>query len=94
MTGATMPTIKPITALRNTNEISEICHSIDEPVFITKNGYGDMVIMSIETWEKEQALLSVHRKLNEAETALANGQKPIDASQVFRGLREKYDYGA
>ena len=46
-----MPQIRPITDLRNTNEMSEICHSKKEPVFITKNGYGDMVLMSMETYE-------------------------------------------
>ena len=48
-----MPQIRPITDLRNTNEISEICHARPEPVFITKNGYGDLVIMSIETYEQQ-----------------------------------------
>ena len=46
-----MPQIRPITDLRNTTEISDICHAKQEPVFITKNGYGDLVIMSIETYE-------------------------------------------
>ena len=46
-----MPHIRPITDLRNTNEISELCHAQNEPVFITKNGYGDLVIMSMETYE-------------------------------------------
>jgi len=46
-----MPQIRPITDLRNTNEISEICHSKNEPVFITKNGCGDLVVMIIETYE-------------------------------------------
>ena len=46
-----MPQIRPITDLRNTTEISELCHSKKEPVFITKNGYGDLVIMSMETYE-------------------------------------------
>ena len=45
-----MPQIRPITDLRNTNEISELCHARREPVFITKNGYGDLVIMSMETY--------------------------------------------
>ena len=44
--------IRPISDLRNTNEISEQCHKTDGPVFITKNGYGDMVIMSMEYYEK------------------------------------------
>ena len=43
-----MPVIKPITELRNTNEISELCHQQQEPIFITKNGFGDLVVMSIE----------------------------------------------
>ena len=46
-----MPQIRPITDLRNTNEISELCHARREPVFITKNGYGDLDIMSMETYE-------------------------------------------
>jgi len=50
--GESMPQIRPITDLRNTNEIFEICHSKNVPVFITKNGYGDLVIMSMETYEK------------------------------------------
>lgn len=44
--------IRPISDLRNTNEISEQSHKINEPIFITKNGYGDMVIMSMEFYEK------------------------------------------
>lgn len=51
-----MPKIIPIRELRNTNAISELCHSTDEPVFITKNGYGDMVIMSLETFEKNSGM--------------------------------------
>ena len=46
-----MPQIRPITDLRNTTEISELCHAKREPVFITKNGYGDLVVMSMETYE-------------------------------------------
>ena len=46
-----MPVIKPITDLRNTNEISELCHKQQQPVFITKNGYGDLVVMSLETFQ-------------------------------------------
>ena len=44
--------IKPITDLRNTNEISKLCHESDEPIFITKNGYDDLVVMSNETFDK------------------------------------------
>ena len=46
-----MPQIIPIKDLKNTSDISDLCHTSQEPVFITKNGYGDMVIMSMETYE-------------------------------------------
>lgn len=52
-----MTIIRPITDLRSTNAISELCHQSKEPVFITKNGYGDMVIMSMDTYEKMTAQL-------------------------------------
>ena len=46
-----MPQIIPIKDLKNTSEISEMCHKTDEPIYVTKNGYGDMVIMSMEIYE-------------------------------------------
>ena len=47
-----MPQIIPIKELKNTSEISDLCHKTNEPIYVTKNGYGDMVIMSIEKYEK------------------------------------------
>ncbi|MCL1806612.1 MAG: type II toxin-antitoxin system Phd/YefM family antitoxin [Oscillospiraceae bacterium] len=88
-----MPNIKPISELRNTTEISELCHNIKEPVFITKNGYGDLVVMSMETYERSQAMADLYRKLGESEADLAAGIEPLDGEAVFRSLREKYGYG-
>ena len=51
-----MPKIIPIRELRDTTTMSELCHSTEEPIFITKNGYGDMVIMSLETFEKKSGM--------------------------------------
>ncbi len=85
-----MPQIRPITDLRNTNEISEICHKQNEPIFITKNGYGDLVIMSIETYEKQLALLDVYKKLGEAEKQISEGCELLDGKEVFKKLRSKY----
>ena len=85
-----MPQIRPITDLRNTNEISEICHKQGEPIFITKNGYGDLVVMSIETYERQQALIDVYKKLAEAETQIAQGIPLLDGEEVFKKLRDKY----
>lgn len=47
-----MPRIIPIRDLKKTSELSELCRETNEPVFITKNGYGEMVIMSMDTYEK------------------------------------------
>lgn len=85
-----MPQIRPITDLRNTNEISEICHQSKEPVFITKNGYGDLVVMSMETYERKMALVEVYKKLAEAETEITNGAPLLEGEAVFRKLRAKY----
>ena len=51
-----MHKIIPIRELRDTTTMSELCHSTEEPIFITKNGYGDMVIMSLETFEKNSGM--------------------------------------
>ena len=51
-----MPQIIPIKDLKNTSEISDMCHKTEEPIYVTKNGYGDMVIMSLETFEKNSGM--------------------------------------
>ena len=85
-----MPQIRPIKDLRNTTEISELCHQLKEPVFITKNGYGDLVLMSMETYEKKMAQLELYQKLGEAEMQLKSGEKLSDGEEVINRLREKY----
>lgn len=85
-----MPEIRPIKDLRNTNEISNLCREKQEPIYITKNGYGDMVIMSMETYEKKLAQLELYSKLAEAERELCNGEKLLDSETVFSMLRKKY----
>lgn len=85
-----MPEIRPITDLRNTNEISELCRKRQEPIFITKNGYGDMVIMSMETYERRMALVEVYKKLAEAEKQIADGMPLLDGEEVFKRLRKKH----
>ena len=56
-----MPEIRPIKDLRNTTEISELCHETQEPIFITKNGYGDLVIMSIDTYKQKIAQTDLYK---------------------------------
>ena len=74
-----MPQIRPITDLRNTTEISDLCHARREPVFITKNGYGDLVVMSIETYEALTARFDLYAKLQEGLDDVAAGRtRPLD----------------
>ena len=82
--------IRPIKDLRNTTEISDTCHRRDEPIFITKNGYGDLVVMSIETYERKMALIDVYKKLSEAEDEVSKGTPLLDAEGVLNKLRKKY----
>jgi len=85
-----MPQIRPITDLRNTNEISEICHAKKEPVFITKNGYGDLVIMSIETYEEMLNVKEIDNAIAEAEAEYDKGLDLIDAKKALLELRRKH----
>ena len=61
-----MPVIVPVRDLKDTNKISELCNREKRPVFITKNGYGDMVIMSMAYYEESIGRNSVYAKLEEA----------------------------
>ena len=85
-----MPQIRPITDLRNTNEISDICHTKNEPVFISKNGYGDLVIMSIETYEKMLEINETDMAIRESEAEYENGSEVIDAREALDSLRRKH----
>lgn len=82
-----MPQIIPIKDLRNTNEISQMCKEATEPIFITKNGYGDMVIMSMEMYEKQMFLTDVYSKLLAAEEQVKTG-KVLDADEGLNSIRK------
>lgn len=83
--------IRPITDLRNTSEISELCHRLGEPIFITKNGCGDLVVMSSETYERELAAADILKKLISAQQEIDSGNGS-DGETVLKKLREKYKY--
>lgn len=83
-----MPTIRPIADLRDTTKISELCHQKNEPVFITKNGAGHLVVMSMETYDRQMALLDIYRKLGAAEKQLEEGVPLLSGDEVFKRLRE------
>ncbi len=83
-----MPTIRSISDLRNrANEISHLCHSLAEPVFITKNGKEDLVVMSQAAYDRQQAKLELYLKLEEADADAAAGDKGISHKEMMRELR-------
>ena len=84
-----MPQIIPIKDLKNTSEISEWCHKSAEPIYITKNGYGDMVIMSMETYESTMQRLSVYKDIELSEKQVQSGQVK-EARSALAGIRTKY----
>lgn len=84
-----MPHIIPIKELKKTSEISEMCHEADGPIYITKNGYGDMVIMSMENYEAVMRQLAIYRDIEISEKQIENGQTK-DARSALKEMRAKY----
>ena len=84
-----MPQIIPIKDLKNTSEISEMCHKTDEPIYITKNGYGDMVIMSMEIYESTMRQIAMYRDIEISEKQVEAG-KVKDARIALSETRLKY----
>jgi prevent-host-death family protein len=85
-----MARIRPISDLRNkANEISDLCHETGEPVFITKNGKDDLVVMSMATYEREQARMELYGLLDEAEADVRDGDKGIGVAAMRRRLAKK-----
>ena len=85
-----MPVIKPISALRNkANEISDLAETIDEPIFITRNGEGDLVVMSMAHYGKLQLKLELFSKLAVAQAERAGGDRGRTLSQVMTDLRKR-----
>lgn len=84
-----MPQIIPIKELKNTSEISDMCHKAEEPIYVTKNGYGDMVIMSMEMYEATMKRLSMYHDIEISEQQIANGRVK-DARASLLETRAKY----
>lgn len=85
-----MPQIIPIKELKDTTKISELCHASSEPIYITKNGYGDMVVMSMETYEATIRRDQIYKELEISERQVAEG-KTRPAKEALAGLRVKYE---
>lgn len=86
-----MTEIRPMMDLRDTNAIFRRCHAASEPVYITKNGYQDLVIMSNEEFEHRCTREKIYVKLLEAEIDVACGEL-LDSEDVFSAMRATYEY--
>ena len=83
-----MPTIRPISDLRNrANEISHLCHKLAEPVFITKNGKEYLVVMSQAAYDLQQARLELYLNLEQANADAAAGDKGISHKEMMQELK-------
>ena len=85
-----MPIIKSISSLRNrTREIANLCHDQDEPVHLTTNGEGDLVVMSIEHYERLKAQVDLFDKLSAAQAQSRAGKKGITHKQMMAKLKRR-----
>ena len=85
-----MPQIIPIKDLKKTSEISEMCHTTNEPVFITKNGYGDMVIMSMEAYEETMKKLDIY---TDGACSGNPGSGGYGVVMLYKGARKELSQG-
>ena len=84
-----MPRIIPIRDMRDTTKISEMCNATNEPIFITKNGYGDMVVMSMATYEQQLARVDMYTRIMEGKAQADRGEL-LDGPATLALLRGKY----
>ncbi len=84
-----MPQIIPIKDLKDTTNVSALCHRTDEPIYVTKNGYGDMVLMSMELFETMRKKWDVYSEIELSETQIKQG-KTKDAKKALAEVRAKY----
>lgn len=87
-----MPLIMPIRDLRKTNEISEVAHREQQPIFITKNGYSDLVVMSSELYDKLVRENRLDQAIYASEKELSEGGEPMGLDEAFERLNKKH-YG-
>lgn len=85
-----MNNIRPVSDLRNNfAEISKTVHETKQPVFLTKNGFGDMVVLSMEAYENMQFESEVYFKLREAEKEAEINSKRYSAKDVLKALKKQ-----
>ncbi|MCD8094691.1 MAG: type II toxin-antitoxin system Phd/YefM family antitoxin [Ruminococcus sp.] len=87
----TLPKIIPINELKNTAKITQTCKESDVPIVVTKNGYGEMVLMSIELYEKTLSEMQTAALVNEAIDEIDEGAEAVSSDEFFTSLKEKHN---
>ena len=85
-----LPKIIPVNELKNTAKIMNTCSESDVPIVITKNGYGEAVMMSIKLYEELFVKAQVASLINESIDEVERGVKPVDGKEFFDQMRQKY----
>ena len=88
--GMSLPKVLPVNELKNTATIMKTCKESKVPIVITRNGYGEAVLMSIELFEEMFAKVQAAALINEGLRDIENGEKPTDGKEFFDELRSKY----
>ena len=85
-----MARIIPVRDLRDTTKIFNMCRESSEPIYVTKNGYGEMVVMSLDAYEQAIAKAKMYDQIMEGKKQASEG-KVIDGDTALNEIGEKYD---
>lgn len=86
-----LPKILPVNELKNTANIMKTCQESEVPIVITKNGYGEAVMMSIKLYEEMFAKAQAAALINSALDEIDGGAKPVGGEEFFERMRAKYE---
>lgn len=85
-----LPKVLPVNELKNTAKIMKVCQESEGPIVITKNGYGEAVMMSIKVYEKLIADIELATLINESLDNIKNGGKLVDGFEFLDEMKQKY----
>lgn len=85
-----LPKVLPVNELKNTANIMKICKESDKPIIITRNGYGEAVMMSVKVYEELFEKIRIATILNERIDEIDNGATGMDVDEFFKQMKTKY----
>lgn len=85
-----LPKVLPVNELKNTANIMKICQESDKPIIITRNGYGEAVMMSVKVYEELFEKIRIATILNERIDEIDNGATGMDVDEFFKQMKTKY----